>query len=170
MPLQKLTAFTKKVADLADKPNATMTAAEVKAQFDAAPDEVRQYLNQLIDALQSTTDGDSGADNIKATPIAGLTGDTVQAILESLKALDDSNRAYLQSQINGVVLGQIPDGTITQEKLAFTIASTASDVFITDTGGYYIGTNAESALQEIGQTLNSMRGSLVTSTNNLLGM
>lgn len=90
MPLEKLNGFTKDVSDLADKPNATMTAAELKAQFDAAPDEVRIYLNKLIDALSKTTDGDSGADNVKATTISGLSGSTVQAILESLKDYTDN--------------------------------------------------------------------------------
>jgi hypothetical protein len=118
MPLDKLLAFTKKVGDLADKPNQTMTAAQVKAQFDAAPDEMRLAFNQLIDDLQSVVDGDSGADNIKATAIAELTGTTVQSLLESLKALDDSNKAYLLSQIQGTTLGQIPDGTITDAKLS----------------------------------------------------
>lgn len=47
----KLTAFTKKVADLADKP--TLNATDLKAQFDAAPNEVRTYLNNLIDDLAS---------------------------------------------------------------------------------------------------------------------
>lgn len=107
MPLERLEAFTKTVSDLDDKPNATMTAAEVKAQFDAAPNEVREYLNKLIDVLQSDVDGDSGADNIKATPIS-TSPDTVQGILE-----------WLNSQIGTAVLGQIPDGTITQQKLAF---------------------------------------------------
>jgi hypothetical protein len=46
---QKLTAFTTKVADLADKP--TLSPTDLKAQFDAAPDEVREYLNLLIDDL-----------------------------------------------------------------------------------------------------------------------
>lgn len=87
--LDKLLSFTKKVQDLADKPNSTMTASEVKAQFDAAPDEVRQYLNLLIDDLQSVVDGDSGADNIGATAITGLTGTTVQSLLEALKTLVD---------------------------------------------------------------------------------
>lgn len=118
MPLEKLLEFTQKVSDLSDKPNATMSAAEVKAQFDAAPDEVRVYLNQLIDKLQSVTDGDSGADNIGVTSISGLTGDSVQELLEALKTLDDSNKAYLLSQIQGVTLGQIPDGSLTDVKLS----------------------------------------------------
>lgn len=106
MPLEKLVAFTKKVQDLADKPNATMTAAEVKAQFDAAPDEVRVYLNKLITVLESTTDGDSGAENIGATPFSTSPA-TVQGILEWLKV-----------QIDSTVLGQIPDGSITDVKLS----------------------------------------------------
>lgn len=87
MPLEKLNSFNKKVSDLADKP--LMTSAELKAQFDAAPDEVRVYLNKLIDSLLKTTSGDSGAKNIGATGINGLTGSNVQALLESLKAEQD---------------------------------------------------------------------------------
>jgi hypothetical protein len=45
----------------------------------------------------------------------------------------------------------------------------ATAIPIADTGNYYTGTNTEAALQEIGQTLNAMRGSLITSANNLLG-
>lgn len=74
--------FTKKVADLADKP--TLNPNELKAQFDAAPDEVRQYLNKLIDALMRTTAGDSGAKNIGATSINGLNGNDLQTMLESV--------------------------------------------------------------------------------------
>ncbi|WP_243299142.1 hypothetical protein [Bacillus litorisediminis] len=168
MPLQKLLQFTKKVSDLADKPNQTMSAAEVKAQFDAAPDEVRQYLNQLIDALQSTKDGDSGADNIKATAITGLTGGTVQTLLENLKALDDSNKEYLLSQIQGVTLGQIPDGTITDAKLSDAegqikqsfnahqadlasqeVNKGASLIGIHDANSLFTSTNVEGALSEL---------------------
>lgn len=47
----KLLAYTKKVGDLADKPNVTMTAAEIKAQFDAAPEELRAKYNGLIDFI-----------------------------------------------------------------------------------------------------------------------
>jgi hypothetical protein len=49
MVLQKLVSFTKKVADLPDKP--TLNASELKNQFDAAPEELRGSFNNLIDAL-----------------------------------------------------------------------------------------------------------------------
>jgi hypothetical protein len=79
---EKLVSFTKKVADLPDRPS--LDPAALKAQFDAAPDEVREYYNKLIDALQKTTTGDSGAKNIGATTISGLDGSNVQSLLESI--------------------------------------------------------------------------------------
>lgn len=107
MPLDKLLNFTKDVGDLSDKPNGTLTPAELKAWFDAAPNELRLAFNQLIDDLSSVVDGDSGADNIAVTAIAGLTGASVQVVLEALK-----------TQIDSTVLGQIPDGIITDVKLS----------------------------------------------------
>lgn len=159
MPLEKLKAFTKKVADLADKPNSTMTAAELKAHFDAAPDELRVYFNHMIDALQSVVDGDSGADSISATPIA-TSPSNVQGILE-----------WLKLQIDGLVLGVIPDGNITPDKLSFnpatkeeldeyklylssiTLNKGASLIGIHDAGNYYESVNVEDALQKIGNSL-----------------
>lgn len=82
MPFQKLLSFTQDVSDLPDKPS--LTPAQLKAQFDAAPNEVRTALNNLIDALIKTTAGDSGAKNIGATTISGLTGNNVQTLLESI--------------------------------------------------------------------------------------
>lgn len=84
---EKLNGFTKKVADLADRP--TLNSAELKAQFDAAPEEVRVYLNKLIDSLKKTTSGDSGAKNIGASAIEGLTGTDIQTLIESLKGVTD---------------------------------------------------------------------------------
>lgn len=86
---EKLVSFTKKVSDLADKP--ALTPAELKSQFDAAPDEVRVYLNKLIDAMKSTASGDSGAKNTGATTITGLTGNDVQTLLEGLMPASGSN-------------------------------------------------------------------------------
>ena len=42
-------AFTKRLADLPDQPD--MQAAELKTYFDSSPEELRQALNRLCDAL-----------------------------------------------------------------------------------------------------------------------
>lgn len=94
--LEKLNSFTKDVSDLPDKP--LITTAELKNWFDAAPNEVREYLNKLIDALMKTTAGDSGAKNIGVSPVTGLTGADVQTILQALK-----------TEIDNTVIGQIPN-------------------------------------------------------------
>jgi hypothetical protein len=68
---------------------------------------------------------------------------------------------------NGVAtLG--PDGKVPASQL--NVSTTASAITIADSGGYYTGANVEAALQEIGQTLNAMRGDLITSVNNVLNM
>lgn len=43
-------------------------------------------INNITSALSSVSDTDSGADNIAATPIEGLLGNSVQEIMESLDA------------------------------------------------------------------------------------
>ena len=50
-----------------------------------------------------------------------------------------------------------------------TLASTATDITVTDTANYYTSTNVEGALSELGQTLNGTRASLV-STAQALGV
>lgn len=107
MALTKYTASTAIIAALADLPNATdgLTAAQLKAKFDENPEAFKTFVNTLIDQLESTTDSSSGADQIGATSITDLTGNTVQALLESLKALVDSQLPT-------------PDGSITNTKLA----------------------------------------------------
>lgn len=80
---EKLLSFTKQASNLPDQPS--MSTSELKAYFDAAPEEVRVYLNQLVDGLNSTESGDSGAKNIGVSTIAGLTGNDVQTLLQSLK-------------------------------------------------------------------------------------
>lgn len=82
MTFTKLVSFTKKVADLPDQPS--LNPSDLKAQFDAAPDEVRTYFNNLIDALKQTTSGDSGAKNVGATTIGNMVGNDVQTILAAL--------------------------------------------------------------------------------------
>lgn len=59
------------------------------------------------------------------------------------------------------------DGKVPSEQLP-KISNSAIDVSIEDTGNYYTGINAEDALQEIGQAMNVMRGSLIASVNGIL--
>lgn len=69
--------------------------------------------------LSSTTDNTSGADKIGATAIA-TSPTTVQGILE-----------WLKTQLDNVVLGQVPDGSMTSAKIAdnaVTNAKLATDV------------------------------------------
>lgn len=82
---EKLESFTRDVSDLPDRP-ALNQAAALKEQFDAAPNEVRVYLNKLIDALKLTTSGDSGAKNIGVSTIPGIEGNDIQIILEKLSS------------------------------------------------------------------------------------
>lgn len=84
MSFNKLTAFTQKVADAADQ--LVGNPSGNKAVFDAAPEELRTYFNNLVDALKSTASGDSGAKNTGATAISGLTGTDVQTLLEALNS------------------------------------------------------------------------------------
>jgi hypothetical protein len=109
---KKLLSFAKKVADLPDKPNKQISAAEVKSYFDGPAEEVRQTLNQLIDDLQSSTVGESGAKYIGVTSFDG-SPDKLQDALQ-----------WLKSQINEMAVGQIPDRSIPEIKLAATVGGT----------------------------------------------
>lgn len=70
--------------------------------------EVIGELNLLNDKLISTEDGNSGADNIKVTPINGIVGETIQSVLEGLKAISDEldskktdkSAIYLKAEID----------------------------------------------------------------------
>lgn len=71
-------------------------------------DHDNQYM--IKDALSSSQDGSSGADAVGATPVYEGAGETVQANLESIYA-----------QIVATTLGQIPDGSLANNKLAHDI-------------------------------------------------
>ena len=97
----KLTSFTKKIIDLIDQPN--MQPDELKAYFDSSPEEVRQAHNSLCDAL-SAADAASG---IGFQTTAGVPADNVQDAIENV-----------QAQLTDAVLGNIPSGSVTNDKLA----------------------------------------------------
>ena len=76
-----------------------------RAQLMVPLDQISVWINALKAILEATTDGASGADAIAATAIADVTGGTVQAILEDLK-----------TQLDGITLGEVADGSITFAK------------------------------------------------------
>ena len=164
MPLEKMGNFSFDHTNQQDDLYKVMDAQEVKEAFDSRGNELKAVLNKLIDQLGSVADGNSGADNVKMTPIDGLDGNTAQALAEDLKKYVDSIKTnlddnyykkpellskstlgegegasrigtlpipgvlatnvqraleVLKSQISQAALGNIPDGTITPEKLAF---------------------------------------------------
>ena len=76
----------KKIQDLSDNPSSDgLSAAELKAYFDQIPMMMIALgkINDLIDELS----GQDGASDIGATAIQGITGITVQTILESIAAI-----------------------------------------------------------------------------------
>ena len=97
----KIVGFTHKISDLPDQPN--MQPEELKAHFDSSPEELRQALNALCDALAAQT----AAADIGFAQTAGVPETTVQEAIENV-----------QSQVTEAIIGSIPSGSITGDKLA----------------------------------------------------
>lgn len=93
------------ISKLPDEPNdeGGMTASALKATFDKAGMLAKTAINKLIAALGAST----AAGNIGFSPTAGVNKTNIQAAIENV-----------QSQIAGVALGSIPDGSITAQQLA----------------------------------------------------
>ena len=93
--------FTKRLADLPDQPN--MQAAELKTYFDSSPEELRQALNRLCDALGEF----SAAAKLGYTASAGVPAQTVQDAIENV-----------QQQLRNASVGQLLSGCVDGDKLA----------------------------------------------------
>ena len=93
-------AFTKRLADLPDQPN--MQAAELKTYFDSSPEELRQALNRLCDALGEF----SAAAKLGYTASAGVPAQTVQDAIENV-----------QKQVRDASVGKLPSGCVDGDKL-----------------------------------------------------
>ena len=116
MPFDKFAGFTFQYAGQEDTPD--WTPDDTRTNMDQRGIDIQTFLNAFINAINSVTEGNSGADHIGASPIDSLNGNTVMALLKSLKTLTDSNFGYLYGLIQGVTLGQIPPKTITGDKIA----------------------------------------------------
>ena len=101
----KQDTYEKRIASLPDQPN--MQPDELKAYFDSSPEEIRQAHNGLCDALTEATSGTSAAAGLGFQRTAGVPADNVQAAVENV-----------QQQLDAAVMGNIPSGSVTQDKLA----------------------------------------------------
>lgn len=101
MPITEFNSDLNIIAKLDDEPNDVggLTSAELKAKFDEAGNTIQDYINDtLIPGVK--------AENIPFTASDAVPADTVQGAIEDV-----------QEQIAQVVMGQIPDGSITPDKL-----------------------------------------------------
>ena len=88
MPFKKIDALSHPIASLPDRMD--NEAAFLKRYFDGSPTQLMAAHNDLIDTLEATGPGMSGAETIGSAPIAGLPGNTVHSQLAKLKSLVDA--------------------------------------------------------------------------------
>lgn len=112
MSFTRSTTTTDVHTNMPDYPSAEgYTTAQLKTAFDAPATGLKGDINRLEGELEDT----SAASNIGATALADGddSGNTVQDKLEKL-----------QDELQGIALGDIPDGSITQAKLNGTYEAT----------------------------------------------
>ena len=111
--IPRVTSELGTVSTLDDRPNDTsgLTAAELKAKFDADSGTLKAYLNDvLIPFLESMT----AAASLGITTIPGFSADNIQLALEQIvQAMQD------------VTQGSVTDGSITLAKLAAEVTAAA---------------------------------------------
>ena len=94
----KINEFTNRIAELADQPN--MLPDELKQYFDSSPEELRQALNALCDALTAAT----AAADIGFAQTAGVPESTVLEAIE-----------IVQAQVTAAIIGSIDMDTRAQD-------------------------------------------------------
>lgn len=112
-----LTTDLDNVQKLDDLPNAVggLSAAQLKAVFDKAGDDIKTFINTVLLAeLESKTAGNAGAYKIGVEPIVGLTG--VTNVHDAISALLD---AFVTGTLppGGVDTANLADGAVTTPKL-----------------------------------------------------
>lgn len=126
----KIQTFTHKISDLPDQPN--MQPEELKAHFDSSPEELRQALNALCDALAAQT----AAADIGFAQTAGVPETTVQEAIENV-----------QAQVTEAIIGSIPSGSITGDKLAQDVRDRFSAIESAASGEASTRASADSSMQ-----------------------
>lgn len=126
----KINAFLSTISDLSDQPNAVdgLTSTQLKSRFDQNPEALRIALNSLIDNLLNITDNDSGSDNIGLTTISGISGNTVQSFLESLKIYIDGLNSSQTSNLNSHINNASNPHSVTKIQVGLGNADDTSDI------------------------------------------
>lgn len=103
MGFTKLTKDMAVIAALDNEPNDVggLTAEELKSKFDEAGKAVQQYLNEvLLKELEGA-----------------LAAEKLGAVLRNVETTVQSAIDTLSADMAGIVLGTLPEGSITEEKL-----------------------------------------------------
>ena len=130
----KQDTYEKRIASLPDQPN--MQPNELKAYFDSSPEQLRQAHNGLCDALTEATSNASAAANLGFQRTAGVPADDVQAAVENV-----------QAQLDAAVMGNIPSGSVTGDKLAQDVRDRFSAIESTAAGEASARASGDSNLQ-----------------------
>ena len=141
----KLPEFDHKISDLPDQPN--MQPNELKAYFDANPELLREALNALCDALRSTT----AAAGLGFAQTAGVPETNVQDAIENV-----------QAQVTAAIIGSIPSGSVTGDKLAQDVRDRFSAIETAAAAEASARASADSNLQGQINTHTSQISSLTT--------
>lgn len=95
-----LEQFRQRIADLPDEP--VLAADELKARFDACPEELRVQHNALVSGLLDS----SAAGELGFARTSGVPADNVQEAVENV-----------QEQLIEIAFGSIPEGSVGRSKL-----------------------------------------------------
>lgn len=111
--IPRVTSELGTVSTLDDRPNDTggLTAAELKAKFDADAGTLKDYVN---DVLIPFLEGTSAAASLGITTISGFSADNIQTALEEIIGA-----------MQGITQGSVADGSITLAKLAAEVTAIA---------------------------------------------
>lgn len=155
---------------------ATEQADYAKVQGDYAKAQGNAVQEIFDSGLISSVNGQTGAvvltsEDIADSPTKRFVTDVKTAEWDG-KETPEGAQAKVDELANtiGMPLGIASlgaDGKVLASELP-RIANTGNDVTITDEGNYFTGDTVEDALQELGASINQVRVSLITSTNELM--
>lgn len=115
----KILSWTNPIVNEADRPQ--RTASEMKAVFDSNSNQLRVALNGLIDDLAR-----NGAAELPATPIAGVSGTTVEEQLTGLKTYADKRETAAKKYADDLAF---KSGAADMTKAVYDPKGKAQDVF-----------------------------------------